>query len=301
MKIVYDSHIHQWPEKSDSPEVFRSKAASVGIGGGAVFSMPPADTLFWKEQAPLSWRDRIARVLEFCEKIEHFYPFFWINPTEPTALEQVEYAKNAGIRGLKVLCSTHAPAAGMAVYRKAAELDLPIVFHSGILWDGMPSTEFNRPGMFECLLEVPLLRFALAHISWPWTDEATALFGKFLTAHQLRKEMPEMYFDSAPGAADIFREEMFRRLVLLRYGIQDHLMFAIDSSVNDYNLAWADYTYGFDRKTFAALQEKWGSWKGYVPAGNGGEKTQTINPFNETFDRATHTNFLRFLNGPREK
>ena len=155
MSFIYDSHIHLMPDgRQDTPPEFQAKAAQAGIGGGLIFSQPPSDAQEWETAAPC-WQDRIAHVLDFCSRLEHFYPVYWINPTEPDAIEQIVYAKNAGIRAFKVLCSFCHPADGLEAYRKMAELRLPVIFHSGILWDGVNSSPFNRPANFECMLDVP--------------------------------------------------------------------------------------------------------------------------------------------------
>ena len=122
MSIIYDSHIHLMPIRGqDGPQEFLAKATEVGIGGGMIFSLPPSEALEWGGTPP-DWKYRVAHVMDYCAKLENFYPVYWINPTEPDAVEQVEYAKNAGIRGFKVLCSNYHPAEGLEAYRKMAEL-----------------------------------------------------------------------------------------------------------------------------------------------------------------------------------
>ncbi|MCD6681505.1 MAG: amidohydrolase [Burkholderiaceae bacterium] len=56
----------------------------------------------------------------------------------------------------------------------AAELKLPMLFHSGIFIDGR-SGRFCRPAFFEALRDHPGARVTLAHLGWPWTDEAIAV------------------------------------------------------------------------------------------------------------------------------
>ena len=130
----------------------------------------------------IPYKERIDDILTYCDGLEGFLPFFWINPTEEDALEQVEYAAKCGIKGFKVLCSNYYPKEGMQVYHAIAKQNLPLLFHSGVLWDGRVSSSFNRPMEFEGLMEVQALRFALAHVSWPWYDECIAMFGKLLSA-----------------------------------------------------------------------------------------------------------------------
>jgi predicted TIM-barrel fold metal-dependent hydrolase len=65
------------------------------------------------------------------------------------------------------------------IYEKAEKLGVPIIFHSGILFGFKDSSRFCRPVNYEVLLNFPDLKFALAHISWPWVDECIALWGRF--------------------------------------------------------------------------------------------------------------------------
>ncbi len=59
-------------------------------------------------------------------------------------------------------------------FAAAAELKLPTLFHSGIFIDGR-SGRFCRPAFFEALRDHPGARVTLAHLGWPWTDEAIAV------------------------------------------------------------------------------------------------------------------------------
>ena len=295
---IYDCHIHLMPEGKDTPEMFRAKAKESGISGGIIFSMPPETTYLWNREQPMNWKERIAHVLDFCSKLENYYPFHWIDPTQADAIEQIEYARNAGIKGFKVLCNRYMPADGLNTYRKMAELDMPLLFHSGILWDGGdPSANLNRPGNFECMLDVPRIRFALAHVSWPWTDECIALFGKFANTHIINKDAAVMYIDSSPGAAEFYREDIFKQLVLNRYGIEDKLLFGIDRSADAYDVRWAKFVIESDRRIFERLQEQYGDYEGYMWDGLEKLSTEDRNPFRKTFRNAVKKNILEFLNG----
>lgn len=301
MSKIYDGHIHFMPPSGDSPAVFAEKAKSVGIDGGMIISFPPADNYLYtsrRQQAPTNQR-RMRDVIGYCAEIADYYPCYWINPTEPDAVGQVEHAKEQGIAAIKVICSKHPPSAGMPAYRKCAELNLPVLFHSGILWDGEVSAEFNRPSAFECLLEVYGLRFALAHVSWPWCDECVALYGKLRQARFARPDRNvDMYIDICPGAPDIVREEVFRKMVLLGYDVKDNLIFGVDGTVNSYDRGWAKYVCEFDRSLFSEMQVKYGSFKGYAAEGSfmaaaGGAQRD----FPLILENAMTKNLLRFLRG----
>ena len=68
--------------------------------------------------------------------------------------------------------------------KEIAKLNVPVIFHTGILWDGRVSSNYNRPLHWESLLPITNLRFSMGHCSWPWVDECIALYGKFLKSVQ---------------------------------------------------------------------------------------------------------------------
>ena len=101
---------------------------------------------------------------------------------------------------------------GGTKYRRAQELGVPILFHSGILWSWGDTSRFCRPCEFEVLMEYPRVRFALAHISWPWTDECLAVVGKISHMRRARGyEGPQAFVDLTPGTPPVYREEALRR------------------------------------------------------------------------------------------
>ena len=159
---------------------FLAELQAAGISGAALISQRPA-SFVGGGQPPAA---RLQHVLDWCAPGTDLYPLFWIDPLEPDALDQVALAVARGIAGFKVICNHFPPGhpAALRTFRAIAEAGRPILFHSGILWDGKPSSEFCRPAGFEALLDVPGLRFTLAHIGWPWCDELIAVYGKFLNA-----------------------------------------------------------------------------------------------------------------------
>jgi predicted TIM-barrel fold metal-dependent hydrolase len=198
------------------------------------------------------------------------------------------------MRVLKVICSRHAPSAGLPVYQEAAKYDLPVLFHAGILWDGLESGKYNRPCEFECLQEVYGLRFALAHIAWPWTDECVALFGKLQNGCRSYGRKLDFYIDDSPGTPDIFRRQVFRNFAFIGYDLTDKLIFGVDSNVHNYNWEWGKYMLDFDREMFADLNEEFKTFNGYLAVESfkdGGERPD----LNRLFENSIHKNLLRFL------
>lgn len=297
--IVYDAHIHIGAKRACDPQAFLAASSAAGIGGGLILSIPPAGSPeSFGESVPA--KERMIKVREFCEACgPTYYPCFWIDVLEKDAVEQVKLAKEMGMRALKIICSHHAPSAGIPVYREAAKYDLPILFHSGILWDGVDSGNFNRPCDFECMLEAPGVTFALAHISWPWTDECIALFGKIRHASGTYKKNIRFFIDDSPGTPDIYRRDVFRNFALLGYDLSDCLLFGVDSNVHTYNTEWAKYTLDFDREMFASLNDEFQNFDGYLLKAVFDLQGKKRPDLNDWFNNSVSRNLLRFIGEER--
>lgn len=114
------------------------------------------------------------------------------------------------------------------VYEKAGELNAPIIFHSGILYFHGDSSRFNRPVFWEPLLHFPKVRFALAHISWPWVDECLALYGRFRALNSEGREHPhQMWIDTTPGTPPAWREDALRKT--LSFAGDEYILWGSDS------------------------------------------------------------------------
>jgi predicted TIM-barrel fold metal-dependent hydrolase len=102
--------------------------------------------------------------------------FAVVNPALPGAPEEVERAASLGLRGLKLVPAGWYPyeERALAVYAAAEAAGLPVLFHSGIFIDGR-SSRFCRPAYYEAVRDTPKLRVSLAHLGWPWSDEAIAV------------------------------------------------------------------------------------------------------------------------------
>jgi len=250
MKIL-DGHIHIMEGGVPHPEMV-TRMQQAGVSGGVVISRPPA--AFSAVASPAPAARRMEEVTAWAFSGPELYPFFWIDPLAPDALEQVEMAVAGGADGFKVICSTFEPGDPrvLPVYRAIAKHDRPILFHSGILWDGKASSRYCRPVLFEELLEVEGLKFALAHVSWPWYDECIAVYGKFLNAATRRSELNvEMFIDLTPGTPRIYRQDMITKLMTVGYDIERNLIFGTDCVTHHYNVdsatQWIDLDTGLYR------------------------------------------------------
>lgn len=248
----YDAHIHIYPGRPD-PTGFAAKLAEAGLRGAVILSENP-DPL--DGSAPPDPAAAMDRAVEWASASETVYPFYWINPVAPGAADLVDLAVEKGMFGFKVLPSRFFPGdeRAMPVYERIARSGRPLLFHSGILWDGRPSSKFTRPGNFEELLDVEGLRFCIAHISWPWCDECIAVYGKFLNAlTRSAKPRAEMHIDITPGTPKIYRREALTKLFTVGYDVSDRVQFGSDCRANDYTVPWTRDWMETDDAIYAGL------------------------------------------------
>ena len=171
------------------------------------------------------------------------YPFYYINPAAPDAIDLVDMAVEKGFYGFKVIRGDGYPCdeKTIPVYRRIAKHGKPLTFHTGILWDGCNSSDYFRPANWEGLLDCPGLRFALCHISWPWCEECVAVYGKMLNAITRNgwENVPEMFIDTTPGTPRPHRREALSKIYTYGYDVFDHVMFGTDCRVEPYNVKWS--------------------------------------------------------------
>jgi predicted TIM-barrel fold metal-dependent hydrolase len=150
--------------------------------------------------------------------------FAVVNPGRPGADAELERAVDAGLRGVKMVPSGWFPhdAAVQSTFAVAARRALPMLFHSGIFIDGR-SGRWCRPVEFEVLRDHPGVRVALAHLGWPWTDEAIAV-GLIDRIHGVPEAQAVFRFDLSFGPPPPYRLEVLRRALevlgpgLLQFG-----------------------------------------------------------------------------------
>lgn len=151
--------------------------------------------------------------------------FAVVDPRDPAAADDLRRAVELdGLRGVKMVPTGWYPdeARVQPVFAVASELRLPMLFHSGIFIDGR-SGRFCRPTFFEVLRDHPGARVALAHLSWPWTDEAIAL-GLIDLINGVTPDAAAFRFDISFGAPPVYRREVLSRALavlgpgLLQFG-----------------------------------------------------------------------------------
>lgn len=251
---MFDGHIHIRQGEIRVKELMK-ELNNAGLNGGLLISIPPDSCN--NGNSRIEFGERLENLMKWTWDDDNLYPFFWIDPLEVDAGIQTVEAIKTGVAGFKIICDRFYPGDErcLEICRIAAKADKPVLFHSGILWDGKPSSEFSRPVHFENLLLVKNLRFSLAHIGWPWCDELIAVYGKFLNYRsQFPESAMEMYIDITPGTPVIYREEIMRKLFFAGYEIEKNLIFGSDCNANQYNVKWVDKWNTIDMKIYKKLQ-----------------------------------------------
>jgi len=235
---MLDGHIHIAEGSQDRAD-FTRRVQEAGVEGGVIISLAPAS--FRAGRPTPSAEERLDNLFFWSDAGPAFHPFYWIDPLEDNAIEQVALAVDRGVMGFKVICDRFHPGdpRALEVFKAVAVTRRPILFHCGILWDGKPSSAYNRPGGFEELLRVEGLRFALAHLGWPWCDELLAVYGKFLNAYAARPDLSvEMFIDTTPGTPPIYRRDALAKLFTIGYDVENNVIFGSDCNTGAYNADW---------------------------------------------------------------
>ena len=224
-----DAHVHMTGNESDSSRLME-RLEKAGFDGAIVFSPSPNGMLG-----------------KSCPNQERLYK-----------LLRYTAAKTAGVKGYKVICSHFYPSdeRAMELYRWIAAQDMPLMFHSGILYDGINiSGKYNRPCEFEPLLSIEGLQFSVAHLSWPWVDECIAVYGKFNAFLERNPggKAAKMYLDITPGTPPTFREGALTHLFGNGFKVEDIVFWGSDNHAEDYDHAYAERIRKRDYEIFEKL------------------------------------------------
>lgn len=152
---------------------------------------------------------------------EKMIGFAGVDPSRPVeALAEIENAcQNLGMKGIAIAPAAQDfhPASSNAhmVYEVINELRLPMLVHQGIYFSSRNKLEYARPMLLdEVAREYPELRIVVAHLGYPWVDEAIVLLGKH----------PNVYAD----VSGLLKQSWPAYNALLsayQYGVMDKLLF----------------------------------------------------------------------------
>lgn len=243
---IYDMHIHA-ERGAPNPNELIENMEKAGVYGGTVISVRPEESY---GRYKLSYEDRMKNVLEWTKGYEgRLFPVLWIHPREENAVEKVKDAAERGISAFKMICDNYYvyDDISMKLISAISQTGKPLMFHSGILWIGNAiASDYNRPANWEHLINVPKIRFSLAHCSWPWYDECIAIYGRMRAVYRYDPEnAPDMYLDLTPGTPKIYREDLLFKLFNIGYNPMSKMMFGSDMNADDYQPGpvkdWIDY------------------------------------------------------------
>ena len=216
---VFDAHVHLLGE--ERIEDVARWIDDCGLERVALISRNPLDTPFTDRtitteflRAPAAPVEEQRRRVTHLGKIAAALPdrvagLAWIDPTVPGTVELVKEARETlSVTGVKLIPNGWYPYEERfsPLYEMAQSLDMPVLFHTGILWSWGDTSRFCRPVYLESLVQFPSLRFALAHVAWPWTDEciATAQKVHVINRRAGRAEL-QAIVDLTPGTPEIYR------------------------------------------------------------------------------------------------
>lgn len=136
-----------------------------------------------------------------------------VDPRDPAAPDDLRHAvETLGLRGVKMVPTGWYPHEErvQGVFAVASDLKLPVLFHSGIFIDGR-SSRFCRPSYFEALRDHPGTRVTLAHMGWPWCDEALAV-ALIDRIHGVPHHQAQFRLDISFGPPPPYRREVLARM-----------------------------------------------------------------------------------------
>jgi uncharacterized protein len=220
--MIIDAHLHcSGRERSD--DVLRSlDDAQVDVG---VLLAPFLSEGFSLDD-PQSLRrgnEHLARLVR--DRADRLVGFAVVDPRDPQAPLHLRHAiETLGLRGAKMVPTGWYPfdADVQPVFAEARRLGIPLLFHSGIFIDGR-SGRFCRPTFFEALRDHPGLKVCLAHLGWPWVDEAIAV-GLIDRILGVAADASMFRFDISFGPPPPYRKEALGRALevlgaeLLQFG-----------------------------------------------------------------------------------
>ena len=223
MRIV-DCHIHQnGPVEADA--VLRELDAH-GIQRILVCS-PQERVSFQKLRENL----RVTKKL-FDAAPDRIGGLAWLNPAIPGSADLAREAlEDLGFSGIKII-----PDHWFAFeerfepfWERLDRMRASVLFHTGILYAFEDGSRFCHPEHLEVLLHYPRIRFAMAHLSWPWCDECLAVMGRMQAAAEEGGFAWQSYIDTTPGTPPYIRRQALRNA--LDFCGPDRLLFGSDSTL----------------------------------------------------------------------
>jgi len=222
MRIV-DCHVHVGAD-ADAGDMLRRMDAN-GIDRALLISPP-------ERRCPEATREKLLATRALLDADpQRLSGLAWVNPAiEGMADLAAEALDGMGFAGLKIIPDRwYAHEARLEPFwERMNEQGASILFHTGILYLWEDASRFCRPVYLEKLLLYPSIRFAMAHIAWPWCEECLAVMGRMRAAAGGTQRW-QSYVDLTPGTPPHIRRQAVAAAV--DFCGPDRLMFGTDSGI----------------------------------------------------------------------
>jgi predicted TIM-barrel fold metal-dependent hydrolase len=156
----------------------------------------------------------------------------WVNPAMRGSRHLAKEAlTDKGFCGLKIIPDHWYPHERRLdrFWKTLDDLHASVLFHTGILYAFEDGSRFCRPVYLERLQWFRNIRFAMAHLSWPWCDECLAVMGRMRSAAEEGGFAWQSYVDTTPGTPPYIRAHALASAV--DFCGPERLMFGSDSEV----------------------------------------------------------------------
>lgn len=156
---------------------------------------------------------------------EKIIGFMSIDPNNPAAMEELEFAHSLGLRGIKMspVYQNYHPCDDKArrIHRRAEQLGLPILTHAAFHSIASTRMEVAKPLLYDSVArEFPNLKIILAHIGLPWFEDAMVMVRKH----------PNVFADISPA---IHHGWLYRALEMFQeFGVMHKLLFGSDFPIS---------------------------------------------------------------------
>jgi uncharacterized protein len=124
-------------------------------------------------------------ITDYCaEHADRMIGFPGLDPMESDASEQLaQIARETTIKGLVICPAAQAfhpsDTRAMNIYEQAAKLKLTVIFSPGPYMGSRSRLEYARPALLDEIAgHLPQLKIIIAHLGYPWVDEAITLLSK---------------------------------------------------------------------------------------------------------------------------
>jgi len=156
----------------------------------------------------------------------------WVNPTiDGMADLAAEAVETMGFAGIKIIPDHYTVCDERldGFWERMNALEARLLFHTGILYGFEDGSRFCRPVYLERLLHWPKIRFAMAHISWPWCEECLAVMGRMRAAAGYDPAKWQSYVDITPGTPPHIRRQALANAI--DFCGPERIMFGTDGGV----------------------------------------------------------------------